>query len=261
MATYVRDVLNAADSVDDWRPVRSLAVAAAWAHTWVPGRPDDEVHKGTLDILNEWCRLSHGTGGQGVGPVYTMELLRQYLNQLRARRVLDGANFSSPLLRAWLAGVAARRSFDDEFKRALFNGAQRRIRLPSGAAVVAEGAEAVIWRAGGLAYRVRRLDGPEQREQFQGSVSMLEGLQQVVTRREVGSDHIVDLIAMGLSEKNDTEAIQVYRWVEGESLELRAGALAADKVIEIGAKVTRAVRLLHRNGLLHRDICPAKHRS
>ena len=32
VATYVRDVLNAADSVDDWRPVPSLAVAAASGH-------------------------------------------------------------------------------------------------------------------------------------------------------------------------------------------------------------------------------------
>ena len=256
VATYVRDVLNAADSVDDWRPVPSLAVAAAWARTWAPGRPDDELHERTLGILNEWCRLSRGAGDHGVRPVYTMGLLRQHLDHLRARQVLGGAEFTSPLLRAWLAGVAGRRSFDDKFRHALFSGAQRRIRLPSGAAVVARGAEAVVWRAGDYAYRVRPLDSPEQREQFQESVSMLEGLRQVVTRREIGSDHIFDLIEMGLAEKNEREAIQVYRWVGGQNLELRVGALAEDKVIEIGVKITRAVRLLHRNGLLHRDICP-----
>ena len=256
VASYVRDVLNAADSVDDWRPVPSLGVAAAWAHVWAPARPDGELQERALTIVNEWCRMSYGAGPSGVMPLYTTELLHQHLGQLRKRRVLEGAQFASPLLMAWLAGVARRRDFDDGFRYALFSGAQQRIRIPSGASEVAQGAEAVVWRSGDYAYRVRQLSGAQQREEFQESVSMLEGLRRVVARREAGSDHLFELVEMGLSEKSETEAIQVYRWIEGRSLEHHARAFAADKVVELGTKLTRAVGLLHGNGLLHRDICP-----
>jgi serine/threonine protein kinase len=85
---------------------------------------------------------------------------------------------------------------------------------------------------------------------------MLEALRQVVQRREAGSDHIFELIDMGLSERDEREAIQVYRWVEGQTLAGREGAYAADIVIELGAKLARGLRLLHRNNILHRDICP-----
>ena len=256
VASYVRDVLNADDSVDNWRPVASFGVAAAWAHVWAPAIPEDKLQERALVVLNEWCCMSYGGGRYGVRPIYTMELVRQHLDQLRNRKVLEGVKFTAPLLMAWLVGLARRREFDDAFRQALFSGAQQRIRRPPGAAKAGEGAEAVVWRAGDLAYRVRQLAGPTQREEFQESVSMLEGLRQVVARREVGSDHVVELVEMGLSERSDTEAIQVYRWIEGRSLEQHAGAFAAEKVVEIGVKLARAVRLLHRNGLLHRDICP-----
>ena len=66
VASYVRDVLNAADRVDDWRPVSSLPAAAAWARTWTPSRPETELKARALDMLNEWCRLSQGDEQHGI---------------------------------------------------------------------------------------------------------------------------------------------------------------------------------------------------
>src|SRR5262249_42394120 len=105
----------------------------------------------------QWCKLSHGDQDHGVRPVYTIALLGRHLQELREREILDGAEFCSPLLRAWLVGIASRSSFDDSFRDALFSGAQRRIRLPSGAGKVAEGSEAAVFRSGAYAYRVRQL--------------------------------------------------------------------------------------------------------
>ena len=60
---------------------------------------------------------------------------------------------------------------------------------------------------------------------------------------------------MGLTRDNQ-EAVQVYRWVPGEDLTARRASLAADAVVEIGIKLGRAVALLHRHNIIHRDICP-----
>jgi serine/threonine protein kinase len=256
VASYIRDVLNAADRVDDWRPISSLPAAAAWARTWAPGRPESESAERTVELLNQWCRLSRDNQPHVVRPVYTTELLGRHLQQLRERQVLDGAEFSSPLLHSWLVGIASRSSFDDGFRAALFSGAQRRIKRPSGAAPIAEGAEATVFRSGDFAYRTCTLSGQAQRDQFLEGAEMLEALRQVIQRREAGSDHIFELVDVGLSDRNDREAMQVYRWVEGQSLAIREGGLAGDIVIDIGAKLARAVRLLHRYNVLHRDICP-----
>lgn len=256
VASYIRDVLNAADRVDDWRPISSLPAAAAWARTYTPGRPESESADRAVELLNQWCGLSQGNEPHGVRPVYTAQILARHLQQLRERRVLNGAEFISPLLQAWLSGLATRSTFDDAFRDALFSGAQRRIRLPSGADRVSEGAQAAVWRSGEFAYRVRQLSGQAERDQFLEGAEMLEVLRQIVQGREVGSDHIFELVDIGLSERDEHEAIQVYRWVEGQTLTLREGGLAGDVVVDIGVKLARGLRLLHRSNVLHRDICP-----
>ena len=50
--------------------------------------------------------------------------------------------------------------------------------------------------------------------------------------------------------------MQVYRWVDGETLASKLGALLPRMVIDIGVKLARALTLLHGQGVLHRDIQP-----
>lgn len=254
VASYIRDVLNAADRVDDWQPVPSLPTAAAWAKTWTPSRSETEIRARALAVLNEWCQLSQGDEQHRL--VYTPEALERDLQQLRERRVLDGLEFVSALLQAWLLSTARRVGSDAAFHSALFSGAQRRINIPEGASRIAQGAQAVIWRYEEYAYRTKELADEQERQRFLESTDMLEALQQIVQRREAGSDHVFDLVDMGLSAQNERQAVQVYRWIPGRSLAGREGALAADIVIELGAKLARGLRLLHKNNILHRDIHP-----
>ena len=170
--------------------------------------------------------------------------------------MLDGSAFVSALLQAWLLRTASNAGSDMAFREALFTGAQRRIRLPEGASPIAQGAQAAIWRYEQYTYRIKELVGEQERQQFLESTHMLEALRQILHRRESGSDHIFDLIDMGLSEQNERDAVQVYRWIRGQALAGREGAFAADIVTEIGAKLARGLRLLHRNNILHRDIHP-----
>ena len=256
VASYVRDVLNAADRADDWRPVPSLPAAAAWARTWTPSRPETELKTRAVAMLNEWCRLSQGDEQHGIRLMYTPEVLEQHLQQLRERRVLDGHEFVSALLRAWLSSTANRVGSDAAFRKALFTGAQRRISLPEGASRMAQGAQATIWRYEQYAYRIKELADEQELQRFLESTDMLEALRQIVHGREAGSDHIFDLVDMGLSAEHDREAVQVYRWIPGTALAGREGAFAADVVIELGAKLARGLRLLHKNNILHRDIHP-----
>ncbi|MEZ5285559.1 MAG: protein kinase [Vicinamibacterales bacterium] len=132
--------------------------------------------------------------------------------------------------------------------------------LPSGAEVVHEAGNTRILRVddpvGALAYRVRTLEDERDREIFQESLAVFDGIQRAANRSEDGTAFIFRLEAVGLSSKDTREAVQVYRWVEGDTLASRLGALPPHLVIDIGLKLARALRLLHGQGILHRDIQP-----
>lgn len=256
LAQYIRDALNDAELVNEWEPTASFPVAAALAPACHAGHSFDAAVQTATTQLNSWGRLSQTDDKHIVSPTYDLSLVREHVARLEERRVLQQGQFTSRLLQAWLVGVNRVGTFDPTFQAALFRGSQRRIRIPSGVTPVGEGLEARVYRVDDLAYRVRPLSSDAERQQFLDSCRMLEALRGGQIKRESGSDFIFDLQEIGLSATNADEAVQVYHWVHGEDLSGKLGALNDDLVIDIGVKLARGVSLLHRSGILHRDIRP-----
>ena len=53
-------------------------------------------------------------------------------------------------------------------------------------------------------------------------------IRKIVEDREPGSDYLFEFKDVGLAERDPSEAIQVYRWVEGEDLSSQQGGLSAE---------------------------------
>ncbi len=255
VAAFVRDVLNGADRVEHWQPIASFPVAVALAQERVTGRPLTDAIDRVVSVLDQWCA---SYSKDEVRPQYDRDLVVEHVRQLHERGVLRDNEFSSRLLEAWLRGVGSRtvQGLDDAFRDALFRGAQRRIQVPQGAERVSTGGQAEVFRFEERAFRIRRLEGEADRQHFLDTVQVFDTLRTVLDRRDPGSDHIFEPIDMGLSSKNAADAVQIYRWVEGRDLSARQGALGEDLVIELGIKLSRALVLIHRENILHRDVCP-----
>jgi len=255
VATFVRDILNGADRVEHWQPIPSFPVAVALAQKREAGRSLGDAIDGVVTVLDQWCA---GYSKEEVRPQYNRELVVEHVRQLHERGVLRDGEFSSRLLEAWLRGVASRtaQGLDEPFRDALFRGAQRRIQVPQGAEPVNTGGQAEVRRFEDRAYRIRHLENETDRQHFLDTLQIFDTLRTVLERRDPGSDHIFEPIDIGLSSKNASDAVQIYRWVEGNDLSGSHAALGEDLVIDLGVSVARALTLIHRENILHRDICP-----
>jgi hypothetical protein len=258
VGAYMRDVLNESDDVNVWRPMVCVPTAAAIAEVRHAATSFDDLLQRAAQRLNEWSRASFAETRSG--PTYDRETVARHFSRLEELKVVQhSGEFQSPYLDAWLAGLARRWMADDEFRAALFSGGQRRIRVPLGAPVHQTPHTRII-RAedphGALAFRVRRLLDESDRAVFLESVEMFDSLRSAANRGENGSAFIFRLEDVGLSGTDSKEAVQVYRWVDGEDLRSKIGSLAAEHVLDIGIKLSRALTLLHRRGILHRDIQP-----
>ena len=256
VASWIRDVLNGADRVEEWQPLPCFPSAVALALSRTAGSGLTECIPSTVNKLNEWCQ-SFTRGSANVIPMYDEERVKEHIQQLKERQIVGDAEFASGFLEAWLTGVGRRAAFDEAFQQALYRGAHKQIAIPREASKVRTGGQATIWRdrEGNRVYRVKSLSSVEEKRVFLEGTEMLRDLREIVARRESGSDHIFEVLEMGLA-RGGQEAVQVYRWVPGEDLSGRRASLAAEAVIELGTKLSRAVALLHRHNILHRDICP-----
>jgi hypothetical protein len=256
LARYIRDALNDSESVSEWQPCPSLPVAAALAVVAHEGASHAETVSKATARLNEWARLATSDDTRDVIPRYDDQHVRSHIEKLEDRGVLIRGQFASRLLRAWLMGIEQTGAFDTAFLKALVSGSQRRIRIPSSARVIGEGREARVLMEQERAYRVKRLAGIAEQQQFLESCVMLEVVRNGQIRRDAGSEYLVELEEMGLSADNVDEAVQVYRWVPGSDLSGKEKVLNEDTVVDLGVKLSRGLSLLHKYGILHRDIRP-----
>ncbi len=256
---YIRDSLNSAESVNEWKPHRGLPVALALAYIQRDGEVSQvRMEKAIQEVLNGWCESTFQRDSARL--TYPAERITELVAVLRDNKILSGWNFQSPLLAAWLQGKSLDGyPADQPARRALFQGAIARLRLGA-LEKVSEGRQAQVFRhtddqGQRWAVRKSKLD-EEARERFLESLQTLNNLRHEHLGREEAAQYIFELRDMGLSDEDDTVAVQIYRWVEGFSLGEKRGKLPAPLVVEIGWKLATAVHLLHTHNILHRDIRP-----
>lgn len=261
--SYIRDALNDGETINDWNPGPSfpVAVALAIARSRSLGWRTEELLNSVAQILAEWC--SQGNNADPITrPVYERHRIDEHITTLRERNVLtEDLEFVSELLEAWLLGLGKTgMPRDAEFQQALFQGAVVRIRIPEGLEPVGEGSQAEVFRytEKNVTYALRRikLRGEEDRGRFLETNRALEIVKSRIQVREQGSEYIFNLQRMGIAENDEECAIQIYHWIAGTDLGKRLGQLPSYFAADIGVKLTSALRFLHRNNILHRDIRP-----
>lgn len=259
LIAYIRDALNGADSIDDWEPLPCLPVAIALSA--LPAREKSLIgipRQLLTDQLRDWCRRV--PSGARTVPIYTPERVDEHLTALKDLGVLDGHLFRSPFVEAWLRGLASSFPSDKADQDALFSGALKRIRIPEGCQPIGSGTQASVFRfeQAGRMFGLRKvvLDTEIQRRRFIEGLEILERIRDRLNRREPGSQYVFDLIDVGLAE-GERAGVEIYAWIDGQSLSSFVGQLPEAAVIDLGVHLAEALVLLHGIGIIHRDISPA----
>ncbi len=267
VSDYLRDILNEAEDINQWkpRPCYPLAVALARCAAENAYAPDRLVER-ALDLLNHWCINTGFEGSRRL--VYTRDRVVKHLNKLEEIGVFHRrSGFQSDILEAWLAGVGRGFPADETDREALFAGALERIRLPAVRERVGGGALAEVSRfsADGINFALRtvRLKTQKDRERFQETAEVLKQLRNLTgLRGEDGAEYIYNLRDIGIAdvpeeaEESGVLGVEIYQWVEGMSLSHKMGKLTVPLATNLGLKLARALRFLHAHGIVHRDVCP-----
>jgi hypothetical protein len=262
LAVYVRDALNDAESVNDWVPNTSLALAVALASAREKGVSPANLREEAKSQLRSWCEsLKPPTSIHQLG--YDQKQFDEHLQVLHERGVLVNDEFSSQLLEAWLLGLKRQSEWNpDAWQKIVMNAAIRRIRLPEPLEKVedAEGGDAKVWTCvlEGVKYAVRRtsLRTSADRQRFVEEKEVLDQLKELAMKGEPGHEYVFALKEVGLSADDERDAIQLYHWIEGFDLSRKIGHLDGPYVVELGRKLARALVFLHSHGILHRDLRP-----
>jgi hypothetical protein len=259
VAKYVRDALNDSDSINSWLPKACFPLAAALALvTTRQGLTGERALEEAQRVLLAWCDEHAGQRGL-VRQVYTLDRAREDLRQLRDLDVYDSTNgFHSELLCAHLEHQAVGFPVTEEDRRALLRCTIPRLLKPKVLTKVAEGGQATIFRfeEGGLSYAWREvaLRTTADARRFAETATALEAIRTQI-RHADGGQYVYDLDRMGISDEN--RGVEVYRWIEGSNLEgVVAQGLSATFVLDLAWRLSLGVAMLHRNGILHRDISP-----
>jgi Protein kinase domain/AAA domain len=256
VAVYIRDILN--DELSIWKPNPALPLAVALAIAKSRRVPDSQLFEVARQVLREWYA---SLATESITLEYDEQRFQEQLATLKERCVLQGKKFRSVLLENWLLGYDQTKD-SEEWRSLLFSAAVKRIRIPDSLQKNSgeKGGQASVFRyvSGdrAFAYRITRLETDESRRRFAETRDLLEALREKVEDGGDGSQYMFRLEDIGLSARDDNEAVQVYRWVDGSDLSQKLNRIPPPFVADMGVKLARAVRFLHSANILHRDIRP-----
>ena len=250
---YLRDSLNEADSVNEWQPKHCYPLAVALANVGQKAQSERRIDL-AVGAVRRWCaNLSAGE----VAFKYTEERSKEDLQALGELGVYkDEDGFRSELLEGYLRYMAKDHFPKNEDKQAITRCGVERIRKPASLEPITTGGQAEIYRfnkdSTTCAWRQIKLPNPHAHEVFLMTQEALHKLRDL--RYEEGSKYFYDLRQVGISE--DGHGVEVYRWIDGISLDEQAGTFSKEAVVDVGVKIGQAIELIHRNNVLHRDISP-----
>ena len=252
LADYLLDSLNKAESVNDLDPKPCYPLAVALAR--FDHRPQSEERmKLAVEEVQRWC--ANLSGGEGSYTSYTKERSKEDMEELRELDVyIDGA-FRSELLEGHLR-YKAKTFPKEEDKQAIIRCGVERIWEPESLEFVERGGQAEIYRFqrndAKWAWRQIELSDSRANEVFLATQEALHKLRDLQHKTE--SKYLYDLRQVGVSEKG--HGVEVYRWIDGVSLDRQVHTFSKEAVVDIGFKVGQAIKLIHNHDILHRDISP-----
>lgn len=263
---YLRDVFNEAEDINEWKPMPCYPVAVAMAKSNLKGysKLSDEGRDAAIEFLHRWCvRLEYGPNKR---LIYTLDRFNEHVKKLEELGILSKDGFRSDILAAWLEGVSHRFPMDKSDNDAIFSGALERIRIPELLESVGSGGQATVFRFTEKqiqwALRKVELKSETDRKRFLNAMDTLNALKVYSYRREEGARYVFDLRDVGLADAAGDDAaesiigVEIYRWIDGISLDHKTSQLNSFIVADIGLKLSKALQFLHRHGILHRDVCP-----
>lgn len=259
VSNYIRDALNDADEINEWKPNAAMPLAIALAEANAAGASTSNLWEEASKKIQQW--YDSMPDGNSTRLTYDGDRQREHRAVLDEKHIFQNGEFTSSLLESWLAGYR-RRISEESWNAMLVQAAIRRVRTPEVIKEI-EGSSGAQARIGiftrdskKFAYRSTELRTDEDRAKFAETCGMLERLKSAVDDRAQGSEYIFQLHDFGLSAEDASKAVQTYRWIEGVDLGERVNLLSEAYVADLGVKLARAVRFLHQHGVLHRDLSP-----
>ena len=251
LAHYLRDSLNEAESVNEWQPKPCYPLAVALARVGRSPTDEERINLAVKEVQG-WC--ANLPGGEGSYTSYTKERIKEDIEALRELDVYDGG-FHSEVLEGYLRYVAKTFPREDDTQVMTRCGVER-IREPKSLELFKEGGQAKIYRFhkddNMWAWRQIELSDSRANELFLVTQEALHKLRDL--RHETGSQSLYNLQQVGISEKG--YGVEVYRWIDGVSLDDQVDTFSKEAVVDIGFKIGQAIKLIHDHDILHRDISP-----
>jgi serine/threonine protein kinase len=256
LAAYIRDPLNASDSLTEWQPTSAYPVAIAWAVA--SGEPLGRQRRlvRTRELLEGWAREFGSWTIQG-------PRIERGLSELRDAGVLadEDDRYNSRLLQRYLESLGHREApFREEAeRRALQALVVDQVRLPEERQEIGRGGQATVF-VGVIddrqsSVRTVQFASEVARQDFVETCHALKAIEGT-RRRTPGYDALPLVRYAGFTDDVNPQGIVVYDWVPGKDLSDNLGKLSEVRVVAVGRPLAEGLRVLSQRRIVHRDIKP-----